>query len=55
MWGVVKIEAESIEGAIGKYRALEKDMPLPEACGYVEGSLAMACDDSDIEEVGEMQ
>ena len=48
-YGMVEIEADTIEDAVMKFEETEEDIPLPTESDYVEGNFRLSADYDDIE------
>lgn len=45
MYGVVEVEAESLEAAVDYFKENSDDIPLPTEFHYVDASFALSCDE----------
>lgn len=45
VYGVVEVEAESLDAAVDYFNKNSDDIPLPEECHYVDASFALSCDE----------
>lgn len=45
VYGVVEVEAESLDAAVDYFNKNSDNIPLPEECHYVDASFALSCDE----------